>query len=157
MAGFRPVVLTAAAVLAGAICAAPVAAQEIGSVGYRFKWIGPNDKIVVEAVDDPDVPGVTCYLSRAQTGGVSGALGLAEDPAEASISCRQVGPIDESRLAGLKSGGEVFSQRASLVFKRTQVVRFYDAKRRALLYLTYTDRIIEGSPRNSISVVPVNR
>ena len=133
----------------------PAFADEIGAVGYRFKWIGPNDKIVVEAFDDPDVPGVTCYFSHARTGGIKGAIGVAEDPGEASIACRQVAPIDESRLAKLKSPHEVFSERASLIFKSTQVVRFWDAKRHALIYLAYTDRIFEGSPRNSISVVPV--
>jgi CreA protein len=135
--------------------AAPAFADEIGSVGYRFKWLGPNDKIVVEAFDDPDVPGVTCYMSHARTGGIKGAIGLAEDPGEASIACRQVGPIDEAKLAQLRSPHEVFSERASLIFKSTQVTRFWDAKRKALVYLVYTDRIIEGSPRNSISVVPL--
>ncbi|MGD9885267.1 MAG: CreA family protein [Reyranella sp.] len=130
-------------------------AEDIGSVGYRFQWFGPNDRIVIEAIDDPDVPGVTCYMSRARTGGIKGALGLAEDPPYASIACRQVGPIDASRLDKLESPHEVFSERASLIFKTTQVVRFWDARRRALVYLTYTDRIIEGSPQNSISVVPV--
>jgi CreA protein len=124
--------------------AAPAFADEIGSVGYRFKWLGPNDKI-----------GVTCYMSHARTGGIKGAIGLAEDPGEASIACRQVGPIDEAKLVHLKSPHEVFSERASLIFKSTQVTRFWDAKRRALVYLVYTDRIIEGSPRNSISVVPL--
>ena len=131
------------------------AAEEVGSVGYRFKWLGPNDKIVIEAFDDPDVPGVTCYMSHARTGGIKGAIGLAEDPGEASIACRQTGPIDEIRLAKLRSPHEVFSERASLIFKSTQVTRFWDAKRRALVYLVYTDRIIDGSPRNSISVVPL--
>ncbi len=137
------------------LIAVPAFAEEIGAVGYRFKWIGPNDKIVVDAFDDPDVPGVTCYFSHARTGGIKGAIGVAEDPGEASIACRQVGPIDEAKLAKLRSPHEVFSERASLIFKSTQVVRFWDAKRRALIYLTYTDRIFEGSPRNSISVVPV--
>ena len=135
--------------------ASPLAAEEIGSVGYRFKWLGPNDKIVVEAFDDPDVAGVTCYVSHARTGGIKGAIGLAEDPGEASIACRQVGPVDVAQLDKLKSPHEVFSSRASLIFKSTQVTRFWDAKRKALVYLVYTDRIIEGSPRNSISVVPV--
>ena len=135
--------------------AAPAFPEDIGSVGYRFKWLGPNDKIVVEAFDDPDVQGVTCYMSHARTGGIKGAIGLAEDPGEASIACRQVGPIDEAKLAHLKSPHEVFSERASLIFKTTQVTRFWDARRRALVYLVYTDRIIEGSPRNSISVVPL--
>jgi CreA protein len=94
-------------------------------------------------------------MSHARTGGIKGAIGLAEDPGEASIACRQVGPIDEAKLAQLGSPHEVFSERASLIFKTTQVTRFFDTKRKALVYLVYTDRIIEGSPRNSISVVPL--
>ena len=137
------------------VLALPALAEEIGSVGYRFKWLGPNDKIVIEAFDDPDVAGVTCYMSHARTGGIKGAIGLAEDPGEASIACRQTGPVDESKLAKLRSPHEVFSERASLIFKSTQVTRFWDAKRRALVYLVYTDRVIDGSPRNSISVVPL--
>src|SRR5580700_2976352 len=137
------------------LLAAPAFADEIGSTNYRFKWLGPSDKIVIEAFDDPDVPGVTCYMSHARTGGIKGAIGLAEDPGEASIACRQVGPVDAAKLAHLKSPHEVFSERASLIFKTTQVTRFWDTKRRALVYLVYTDRIIEGSPRNSISVVPL--
>ena len=148
-----PVVILS--LLALAAVAVPASAEQIGSVGYRFKWLGPNDKIVVEAFDDPDVPGVTCYVSHARTGGIKGAIGLAEDPGEASIACRQVGPIDEGKLAKLRSPHEVFSERASLIFKTTQVTRFWDSKRHALVYLVYTDRIIDGSPRNSISVVPV--
>lgn len=128
-------------------------AEEIGEVSTVFKWVGPNDKIVVEAFDDPKVDGVTCYLSRAKTGGVKGGLGLAEDRAEASIACRQVGPI---RFAGeLKDGEEVFKQRTSLVFKSMQVVRFFDKKRNALVYLVYSDRIIEGSPQNAVTAIPI--
>jgi len=152
-------ILTVLALLAALpvafLVALPAAAEEIGSVGYRFKWLGPNDKIVVEAFDDPDLSGITCYLARARTGGLKGMVGLAEDPPYASISCHQVGPVDAEKAEKLKSPHEVFSERASLIFKTTQVVRFYDPKRRALIYLTYTDRVIEGSPQNSISVVPV--
>jgi CreA protein len=133
----------------------PALAEDIGSVGYRFQWVGPNDKITIEAFDDPDVTGITCYIARARTGGMKGALGLAEDPPYASISCQQVAPVDVSKLGKLKSPHEVFSERASLIFKTTQVVRFWDAKRQALVYLSYTDRIIEGSPQNAISVVPL--
>src|ERR1700730_12062672 len=85
------------------LIALPATAEEIGSVAYRFKWLGPNDKIVVEAFDDPDVAGVTCYMSHARTGGIKGAIGLAEGPGEASIACRQVAPIEEAKLANLKS------------------------------------------------------
>src|SRR5260370_35545964 len=112
----------------------PAFADEIGSVGYRFKWLGPNDKIVIQAFDDPEVPGVTCYMSHARTGGIKGAIGLAEDPGEASIACRQVGPVDESKLAQPRSPHEGVSQRASLIFKSTQVTRFWVAKRRSPVY-----------------------
>ena len=116
---------------------------------------GPTTRSWSRRSTIPTCAGVTCYISRARTGGIKGAFGLAEDPAEASIACRQVGPIDVAKLDKLKSPHEVFSERASLIFKTTQVVRFWDAKRRVLVYLIYTDRIIEGSPQNSISVVPV--
>ena len=148
-------ILTVLALLVALPVALPAAAEEIGSVGYRFKWLGPNDKIVVEAFDDPDLSGITCYIARARTGGLKGMVGLAEDPPYASISCHQVGPVDAEKAEKLKTPHEVFSERASLIFKTTQVVRFYDPRRRALIYLTYTDRVIEGSPQNSISVVPV--
>lgn len=129
------------------------AAEEIGSVSTVFKWVGPNDKIVVEAFDDPKVGGVTCYLSRAKTGGVKGGLGLAEDRAEASIACRQVGAIHFK--GELKDGEEVFKERTSLVFKTMQVVRFFDQKRNTLVYLVYSDRIIEGSPQNAVTAIPI--
>ena len=132
-------------------------ADDIGSVSTKFKLIGPNDKIAIEVFDDPQIAGAACYLSRARTGGVSGAIGMAEDTSDASIACRQVGPInlpENVRNAGL-DGQEVFKQRTSLVFKSLQVVRFYDAKRNVLVYLSYSDRVIEGSPKNSISVVPI--
>ena len=130
-------------------------ADEIGSVDTVFKFIGPDHKIVVEAHDDPGVNGVTCYMSRARTGGISGALGLAEDKAEASIACRQTGPISIPKP--IKAQEEVFSERISLVFKRLRIVRMVDAKRHSLVYLTYSDRLIEGSPQNSVAVVAVVR
>ncbi len=134
-----------------------VAAEEIGSVNTVFKWVGPDHKIVIDAFDDPDVPGVSCYVSRAKTGGVKGALGLAEDTADASIACRQVGPITlTERITSRKADGEqVFKERISLLFKTLQVVRFYDAKRNTLVYLTYSDKIVDGSPNNSVTAVPV--
>ena len=128
-------------------------AEEIGSVDTVFKMIGPDHKIVVEAFDDPDVKNVTCYVSRAKTGGIKGGLGLAEDTSDAAISCQQVGPIELSdRIKNGKAQGEVvFKKRTSLVFKSLQVVRFYDAKRNALAYLAYSDKVVEGSPKNAIS------
>lgn len=132
-------------------------ADSIGEVSTKFKMMGPNDKIVVEAFDDPAVSGVTCYLSRAKTGGISGAVGIAEDTADASIACRQIGPIHLSKkiLSGKSDGDEVFKMRTSVLFKSMQVVRFYDPKRNVLIYLTYSDKIIDGSPENSITAVPI--
>ena len=128
-------------------------ADEIGSVDTVFKFLGPNHKIVVDAFDDPKVAGVTCYLSRSQTGGIKGGLGLAEDTSDASIACRQVGPITIKE--SFKEGEEVFSERRSILFKRLHVVRFSDKTRNVLVYLAYSDKIVEGSPKNSISAVPI--
>jgi CreA protein len=148
--------VAAAIVGLAALFAAPGAlAEEIGSVDTVFKWIGPNHKIVVEAFDDPGVAGVTCHVSRAKTGGISGAVGLAEDPSEASIACRQVGPISFPRP--LPAQQEVFNERASILFKRIRIVRMVDARRNTLVYLTYSEKLIEGSPKNSITAVPVDR
>jgi CreA protein len=130
-------------------------ADSIGEVDTVFKLIGPDHKIVVDAYDDPKVNGVTCYVSRAKTGGISGALGLAEDKAEASIACRQVGPISFSKP--LPQQEEVFNERLSLVFKKLRIVRMVDKKRNTLVYLTYSDRVIEGSPKNSVTAVAVDR
>lgn len=127
--------------------------EEIGSVDTKFKLIGPDHKIKIEAFDDEKVRGVSCHLSRAVTGGIKGAVGLAEDTSDASIACRQVGPI--SITDELESGEQVFSERRSLVFKKLQVVRFCDETRNTLVYLVYSDKIIEGSPKNSLSTVPI--
>ncbi|WHP80810.1 protein CreA [Edwardsiella anguillarum] len=140
-----------------ALWGASVHAEEIGSVDTVFKLFGPDHKIVVDAFDDPDVENVACYVSRAKTGGIKGGLGLAEDTSDAAISCQQVGPIALSeKIRNKKSDGEVvFRKRTSLVFKKLQVVRFYDSKRNVLIYLSYSDRVVEGSPKNAISAVPV--
>jgi len=141
-------------VAAGLAAATLAQAEPIGEVDTVFKWIGPDHKIVVEAYDDPKVAGVTCYVSRAKTGGIKGGLGLAEDKAEASIACVQVGPI---RIASpLPKQEDMFTERISLIFKKLRVVRMVDAKRNALVYLTYSDRVIEGSPQNSVGVVAVD-
>ena len=138
---------------AALLCCATAHAEQVGEVSTVFKFIGPNHKIVVEAYDDPRVSGVVCYLSRARTGGISGAIGIAEDKADASVACRQVGEI---RFNGsLPKQEEVFSERASILFKRVQVVRMVDTKRNALIYLVYSDRLIEGSPQNSVTAVPL--
>jgi CreA protein len=142
-------------IAAAALAAGGARAERIGEVDTAFKLIGPDHKVVVEAYDDPAVEGVTCYVSRARTGGVKGALGLAEDKSEASIACRQVGPIRFPKP--LPQQDELFNERISLVFKRLRVVRMVDRPRNALVYLTYSDRLIDGSPQNSVTAVPVDR
>ena len=133
----------------------PMLSKWIG--GTVFKLFGPDHKIVVEAFDDPDIKNVTCYISRAKTGGIKGGLGLAEDTSDAAISCQQVGPIELSDKIkqGQDKGTVVFQKRTSLVFKKLQVVRFYDEKRNALIYLSYSDKVVDGSPKNALSAVPI--
>lgn len=125
----------------------------IGSVDTQWKLIGTDHKIAVDAFDDPKVEGVSCFISRARIGGVSGSLGLAEDTSDVSIACRQVGPV--RFIESFENGERVFKERRSILFKTLQVVRFYDPERRSLIYLGYSDRIITGSPKNSISAVPL--
>ncbi len=143
----------AALCLAGAT--AGQAADKIGSVDTAFKLLGRDHDILVEAYDDPGVAGVTCYVSRARIGGIKGTLGLAEDRAEASIACRQTGPLSFAKP--LRQQQEIFSERMSLLFKRLRVVRMVDAPRNTLVYLSYSDKLIDGSPQNSITAVPVDR
>ena len=132
-------------------------AEEIGSVSTTFKLLTANDKIVIEAFDDPDVPGATCYLSRAKKGGLSGTLGVAEDPSDASLACRQVGPISlpGDIKNGKRDGEKVFRKSTSILFKSMQVVRYYDKKRNTLVYLNYSDKLVDGSPKNSVSAIPI--
>jgi CreA protein len=141
--------------LAAMMGVAMARAETIGDVDTAFQWLGPDHKIVVEAYDDPKVNGVACYVSRAKTGGIKGALGIAEDKAEASIACRQIGPI--SFPQPLPREEDVFSQRLSILFKRLHIVRMVDPKRNALVYLTYSDKLVDGSPKNSVTAVPVGR
>ncbi|MEM5293616.1 CreA family protein [Burkholderia sp. JPY481] len=136
----------------GALLLSSAHGEEIASVNTNFHVTG-SDRVVVEAYDDPAVQGVTCYVSRARTGGVKGTLGIAEDPTEASIACRQVG---ELHFTGpIKQKDDVFSVSMSLIFKSLHVVRVVDTKRNALVYLTYSDRVVSGSAKNSVSAVPM--
>ena len=139
----------------GLALAAAAHAEVVGDVDTAFKLIGPDHKIVVEAYDDPKVNGVTCYVSRAKTGGLAGAFGVAEDKSEASIACRQVGPVSVTQP--LPKREEVYTERLSLLFKRLRVVRMVDSKRNTLVYLTYSDLLIDGSPKNSVTAVPIDR
>lgn len=144
--------LRIAAAAVAALLLSPAHSEEVGSVNTNFHLTG-SDRVVVEAYDDPIVQGVTCYVSRARTGGVKGTLGIAEDPTEASIACRQVGAIHFT--GPVKQQSDVFSVSMSLIFKSLHVVRVVDAKRNTLVYLTYSDRVASGSAKNSVSAVPM--
>jgi CreA protein len=139
----------------GAALAMPFCAQAetVGAVDTAFKLIGRNHQVVVEVFDDPKVKGVSCYVSRARTGGIKGTLGLAEDTADASVACRQVGEI--ALLEPLEQQEEVFSERASILFKKVRIVRMADARRNTLVYLVYSDKLIDGSPQNNVTAVPL--
>jgi len=118
-----------------------------------FKLLTPNDKLAVYGIDDPLVDGVACHYTTPEKGGLSGALGLAEQTSDVSLSCRQYGPIKFKGTFG--QGDVVFSERRSLIFKKMQIVRGCDARRNILVYMTYSDKLIEGSPKNSTSTVPI--
>lgn len=147
-------------VLLGVIFLLPALAQagdvtEVGCVSTTFRLMGANDKICIEGFADPKVPGVVCHWSRARTGGMTGMVGMAEDPSNASLACRQIGPINKNAVAKLKDGEKVFQASTSVMFKTLQVVRMYDPKFSTLVYLVYSDKLIDGSPKNSISSVPI--
>ena len=118
-----------------------------------FKWLTPNDKLATYGVDDPEVEGVACHFTVPEKGGFKGWIGVAEEVSDISLACRQIGPI---RFKGkLEQGDDMFRQRRSLFFKKMQIVRGCDAKRNVLVYMVYSDRLIEGSPKNSTSSVPI--
>jgi CreA protein len=147
--------LVACVAIAGLTAVAAQAhADDLPCVSTTFRFIGKNDRVCVSAFDDPKVPGVACHVSQARTGGLSGTIGLAEDPSRFSIACRQVGPINVD-LASLTDQEEVYSARTSIFFKRTHVYRVLDKKRNTLVYLAISDKLIEGSPQNAISTVPI--
>jgi CreA protein len=123
----------------------------VGSVNTEFKLIGPDHKIVVESYDDPKVDGITVFVSESQTGGVKGALGIAEDTSNASVAVRQTGPIKVKEA--FENGEDAFTERRSVLFKRLHVSRFWDASHQSFVYVVWTDRLVTGSPQNSISAV----
>ncbi len=129
-------------------------ANEVGSVNTSWKLLGPDNKIVVESFDDPDIHGVTCYLSRAKTGGISGAVGVAEDKTEASLACLAMGHVTVS--GPIPRQQDIAKIRTSLIFKTLHLVCIIDQVKQAAIYLTYSDKVINGSPKNSISVVPLS-
>ncbi|MCB1703320.1 MAG: CreA family protein [Halioglobus sp.] len=135
------------------IAAIPAVAEELGSVDTKWRALSPDDSITLDVFDDEKVEGVACYLSRAQVGGYSGALGLAEDTSDASLDCQQVGPIVIREP--FEKGERVFRERRSLIFKSMKVLRYCDLARNVIVYLVYSDKVVEGSPKNSVSAVPI--
>ena len=148
--------MIAAAILTALLGAAPSLADEPDAIFKKstvWRALTPNDKLAVYGIDDPEVDGVACHYTVPEKGGVKGGLGLAEEVSDISLACRQVGPIKFK--AKFEQGEVVFSERRSLIFKKMQIVRGCDAKRNVLVYLVYSDRVIEGSPKNSTSSVPI--
>ena len=141
--------------IAASVLALSAHAEEIANVTTSANLLGSNDRITIEAFDDPRIPGVACHLSRAVKGGVAADVGLATDPSNSSIACRQIGPI--TMPAALPKSEQVFEAKQSPFFKTMHVVRFVDTKRNVLIYLVYSDKLIEGSRKNSISTVPVQK
>ncbi|WP_375160065.1 CreA family protein [Bradyrhizobium sp. RDT46] len=143
--------------LALAVPAAPVQAADEPDLIFRrstvFKWMSPNDKLATYGLDDPEVEGVACHFTVPEKGGFKGWLGLAEEVSDISLACRQVAPIRFKNK--MEQGDDMFRRRRSLFFKKMQIVRGCDAKRNVLVYMVYSDRLIEGSPKNSTSTVPI--
>jgi len=152
----RTVAACLAAVLAFVTVEAGVAAEQPDLIFRRstvFKWLTPNDKLATYGLDDPDVEGVACHFTVPEKGGVKGWIGVAEEVSDISLACRQIGPINFK--AKFSQGEDVFRKRRSLFFKKMQIVRGCDTKRNVLVYMVYSDRLIEGSPKNSTSSVPI--
>lgn len=142
-----------AALLILSLLSGPLLAEEVGCVTTSWMLIGANHRVCIYAFDDPKVPGVTCHFSQAKTGGVKGSLGLAEDPSQFSLACRQIGPITLPEK--LPKSEIVFSEDTSLMFKETAIHRSFDSKRKVLVYLAISRKLIDGAPFNAISTVPV--
>jgi len=146
-----------AAVVVALLAPQPAAAADDPDLIFRrstvFKWLTPNDKLATYGLDDPDVEGVACHFTVPERGGFKGWIGVAEEVSDISLSCRQIGPIRFK--AKFEQGEDMFRQRRSLLFKKMQIVRGCDPKRNVLVYMVYSDRIIEGSPKNSTSAVPI--
>ena len=156
-ASCRHPVLLLAALLPLVFGALPAAAAEEPDLIFKkstvFKWLTPNDKLATYGLDDPEVEGVACHFTVPEKGGIRGWIGVAEEVSDISLACRQVGPI--RFRSKFEQGDDVFRQRRSLFFKKMQIVRGCDEKRNVLVYMVYSDRLIEGSPKNSTSTVPI--
>jgi CreA protein len=153
----RVVALFAAALISTCSLAAAEAEEgtSIGSINTTWRLLGPDDKITITRYDDPKVSGASCYISRAETGGIKGGLGLAEDPSRFSIACRATGPI---KITGNlpKNGEVVFTDRASILFKTIQIWRHVDTEKNVLIYTVTSTKLVNGSPYNAITAIPIN-
>jgi len=152
----RKAAVIAVGLIAATMLGAPAGAQDADVIFKKstvWRALTPDDKLVVYGIDDPVVDGVACHYTTPEKGGVKGTLGVAEEVSDISLSCRQVGPVRFKEK--FEQGAVVFSERRSLIFKRMRIVRGCDAKRNTLVYLVYSDRPIEGSPKNSTSTVPL--
>lgn len=146
------------ALMLGALAGPALAQERIGEVSTTFRVVGPNDKVVIDRFDDPKVENASCYVSRAETGGLSGWVGLAEDPSRFSIACRATGPVTiTGDINRSKKGEVVFSEDTSILFKEMRVSRFYDAEKNVLVYLVWSTKLIDGSPYNSVTAIPVTQ
>jgi CreA protein len=144
------------ALLLSLFLALPAAAQEPDLIFKKstvFKLLTPDHKLATYGIDDPLVEGVACHFTVPEKGGVTGALGLAEEVSDISLACRQIAPIRIREKFG--QGDVVFRESRSIFFKEMQIVRGCDAKRNVLVYMVYSDYLIEGSPKNSTSTVPI--
>jgi CreA protein len=154
--GLRAAALVSALMLA-CLAASPGRAADEPDLIFRrstvFKWLTPNDKLATYGLDDPEVDGVACHFTVPEKGGLKGWIGVAEEVSDISLACRQIGPIRFKKK--FAQGEDVFRTRRSLFFKKMQIVRGCDTKRNVLVYMVYSDRLIEGSPKNSTSSVPV--
>jgi CreA protein len=149
--------LATTALAAAALVALPAAANDDPDLIFKkstvWKMLTPDDKLAVYGIDDPEVEGVACHFTLPERGGVAGMFGVAEEVSDISLACRQVGPVKfKSRF---QQGDVVFRERRSLIWKRMQIVRGCDVKRNVLVYLVYSDKLIDGSPKNSTSSVPI--
>jgi CreA protein len=152
----RPLAIAATLIAACALVSSARSADEPDLIFRRstvFKWLTPNDKLATYGLDDPEVEGVACHFTVPERGGLKGWIGVAEEVSDISLSCRQIGPIRFKKK--FEQGEDVFQRRRSLFFKKMQIVRGCDVKRNVLVYMVYSDRIIEGSPKNSTSSVPI--
>ena len=137
-----------------AIIAGPAAADEIGCVSTTFKLLSPDDKVCINSFDDPKVPGVTCHISQARKGGWGQTFGLTEDPSNFSVACRQTGPITVD-ISKLPEREQAFTERTSIFFKATRIYRIPEVRHNTLVYLAVSSKLVDGSPANAISTVPV--